>query len=216
MTNAPKTRGRKTADKNPKYIENQKNEFLTKIANATKMETERLTGSTSETKGYRRDFMDRIKRFLASEKSGSYANDIVIVRDIVSTASDEDIKKMMNIPNGKGNPKPIQREISSTGRINIYSGLNTSLAKRLADFAPGTCGRFEMLLGVLYDGTKVSGREGYNEKGDVVLDGKVFEVKKSGTGGVDTGWKQFQHLLNTTVDKNKKIELQQQIKQLKQ
>lgn len=216
LKNAPKKRGRVAADQNPANIEKQKNEFLTKVANATRMETERLTGSTSETKGYRKEFMERITRFLAGEKSGSYANDIVIVRDIVSAASDEDIKGILNIPNGKGNLKPIQRKINGTSRINIFSGINPQLAKRLADFAPGTCGRFEMLLGILYNGTKVSGREGYKSKGDVQLCGDVYEVKKSGTGGVDTGWKQFQHLLNTTVDKNKKMELQRQIKELKQ
>ena len=91
LKNAPKKRGRVAADQNPANIEKQKTEFLTKIVNATKMEAERLTGSSSDMKGYRREFMERIKRFLASEKSGSYANDIVIVRDIVSAASDEDI-----------------------------------------------------------------------------------------------------------------------------
>lgn len=124
LKNAPKKRGRVAADQNPANIEKQKNEFLTKVANATRMETERLTGSTSETKGYRKEFMERIKRFLAGEKSGSYANDIVIVRDIVAAASDEDIKGILNIPNGKGNLKPIQRKINGTSRINIFSGIN--------------------------------------------------------------------------------------------
>ena len=216
LANAPKKAGRTAEKDKPENVEREKNEFLTKIINATKMETERLTGVTNETKEYRKEFMNRMIRFLANEKSGSYSNDIVIVRDIVAMASDDDIKKILNIPSGQGKRQPQPRNISKdSSRVNLYDGIDDKLGKRLTDFVPNTCGRFEMLLGVLFDGSKVSGHEGYGKKGDVNLGGEIYEVKKSGTGGVDTGWKQFQYLLNTNIDKSRKIELQKQIKELK-
>lgn len=215
LANAPKKRGNKAYSEKPENIEREKNQFLTKIINATKMETERLTGSTSEIKEYRREFMNRIIRFLAHEKSGSYSNDIVVARDIIAAASDSDIKKILNVPSGQGKKLPQPRTISKDGIVNLYDDIDNGLAKRLTNFTPNTCGRFEMLLGVLYNGSKVTGHEGYNKKGDINLGGEIFEVKKSGTGGVDTGWKQFQYLLNTNIDKSRKMELQKQIKELK-
>lgn len=59
-----------------------------------------------------------------------------------------------------------------------------------------------MLLGIVFDGTKVTGHEKGQifQKGDVNIDGVFYEVKKNGTGGIDTGWKQFQYMFNKTTD----------------
>lgn len=192
----------------------EKDEFIKKIGNLALMKKDELTSSSSQKK-YINIFLERMKRFLASETRTSHQNDVIVCKDILAEMPESDIKVLLGIPIGKGNHKPKKRELKS---MNLSYGIqNTNALKRLETFAPGTCGAFEMLLGIVFDGTKVTGHEKGQifQKGDVNIDGVFYEVKKNETGGIDTGWKQFQYMFNKTTDQNEKKRLGTIIKKLK-
>jgi hypothetical protein len=67
---------------------------------------------------------------------------------------------------------------------------------RMKDFKPGSAGPYEVLLCLLFNGTKVE--KGSNKsRGDVMIGGKVFEVKGHNGGCIDTGLDDLQLKMKT-------------------
>lgn len=67
----------------------------------------------------------------------------------------------------------------------------STIFNSLSSVKPGTAGPFELLLCVIFGGTKIEGKSSY--KGDILIDGTAYEVKADGTGALDAGYRRIEN-----------------------
>ena len=178
-----------------------------KITNVVNQEKEMIANNTSQ--GIVAKFLERAKAFIASDTALSHENDLAVIRDIMTTIDNETMYQILGYTTNLGTGKrkevltPIDRKLPD-GEFNLTTFVKDSSAiNRLFNFSPGTAGPGEVLLGLIFNGSKVSGRENYGEKGDVYIRGKVYEVKRNGTGCVDKGLEKFQKMLKSAKNEDK-------------
>jgi hypothetical protein len=196
----------------------QKRDVLfTKIANIVNQEREMISNNTSE--GIVAKFLERAKTFIAGDTALSHENDLAVIRDIMATIDKDSMYKILGYDTNLGTGKrkevltPKERHLP-TGKFNLTTEVpDRNAIARLFNFAPGTAGPGEVLLGMMFNGSKVTGREKYGMKGDVHIDGTVFEVKRNGTGCIDKGLEKFQKMLKSANGSDKE-KIQNLIKQL--
>lgn len=202
----------------------QKRENLfSKIANAVNQQKEMVANNTSQ--GIVAKFLERAKQFIASDTALSHENDLAVIKDIMSTLNKNTMYQILGLKTNLGNGKrkeiltPIERHLPTTSPFNLTSIVrDTNAIRRLFNFVPGTSGPGEVLLGLIFNGSKVSGRQKYGMKGDIAFEenGKkvVYQVKRNGTGCIDKGLEKFQKMLKNSNSSDRQ-KLQMLIKQLK-
>lgn len=178
-----------------------------KITNVVNQEKEMIANNTSQ--GIVAKFLERAKAFIASDTALSHENDLAVIRDIMSTIDNKTMYQILGYTTNLGTGKrkevlTLQQRDLPVGRFNLTTYVKDSSAiNRLFNFVPGTTGPGEVLLGLIFNGSKVSGRENYGMKGDVVFDGIVYEVKRNGTGCIDKGLEKFQKMLKSANNEDK-------------
>ena len=81
-----------------------------------------------------------------------------------------------------------------TKRAN--ANINTFLT-RMKDFTPGSAGPYEVLLCLLFNGSKVE-KGSSKARGDIMIGGETFEVKGHNGGCIDTGLDDLQLKMKTS------------------
>lgn len=166
-------------------IENT-NQFLNKINNLLQKKIESLDSNS----GYSQ-LLERLKSFYG----GSNVNNNTVLDEILSLLTPE----MISIINST-TPDALYKyenlgsifEYKSHGRDGSNK-VKKEFLDRLSKFRPSYCGPFEVLLCLLFNGTKLQ-KAGRN-KGDIVIGGTVYEVKRDGGGCIDTGLDQIELMM---------------------
>lgn len=195
--------------------------LFSKIANTINQEREMISNNTSE--GIVAKFLERAKTFIAGDTALSHENDLAVIRDIMSSIGKDSMYKILGYDTNLGTGK--RKEVLThqdrqlpIGKFDLSMIVpDKNAIARLFNFAPGTAGPGEVLLGLMYNGSKVTGREKYGMKGDIAF-GKngnkvVYEVKRNGTGCIDKGLEKFQKMLKS-ANGSDKAKIQNLIKQL--
>lgn len=66
----------------------------------------------------------------------------------------------------------------------------STIFETLSSIKPGTTGPFELLLCMIFGGTKITGNT--KDKGDILIGNTAYEVKADGTGALDAGYHQLE------------------------
>ena len=66
----------------------------------------------------------------------------------------------------------------------------STIFETLSSIKPGTTGPFELLLCMIFGGTKITGST--KDKGDILIGNTAYEVKADGTGALDAGYNRLE------------------------
>ena len=174
------------------------NEFLVKINNLLLKKTDEFDSNS---------LYYQIRQRLSGFIGGSNENDNNTLNDILSLLSNEMMKLILAQKSDtvlelkKGGVGPKKLELANyfgyklNGRGDANKNIKMFLA-RMKDYKPGSAGPYEVLLCLLFNGTKVEqGKDG--SRGDIMIGGEVFEVKGHNGGCIDTGLDDLQLKMKT-------------------
>lgn len=192
-----------TADKLEKIAkkegkESEVNEFLVKINNLLLKKTDEFDSNS---------LYARIKQRLSGFIGGSNENDTNTLNDILSSLTNDMMELILSqssdtvleLKNAALGPKKLELANYFGYKLNGRGDANKNIKSfltRMKDFKPGSAGPYEVLLCLLFNGTKVEqGKDG--SRGDIMIGGEVFEVKGHNGGCIDTGLDDLQLKMKT-------------------
>ena len=182
-------------------------EFLTRINNLLLKKADEFDDTSLYAK---------IRQRLSSFLGGSNENDNNTLNDILSLLSPQMMEQILNQSSSqiidteeggkrlqlaseifkyqKGSTKAMRDadEQTKQSNANINKFLN-----RMKDFKPGSAGPYEVLLCLLFNGSKVE-KGSSKARGDIIIGGKTFEVKGHNGGCIDTGLDDLQLKMKTS------------------
>lgn len=202
---------------NKKQIINKAQSFLYNIQKSVEHEI-RKSGTGKQENKIVSMFTDKVNQFLTKSKTAkNYTTDQILADSHISKLTEEEMIQIMGLEQDvKGNWKPGNRPLVSCNvPIDVLKGFDKQKYSLLCSFEPGQCGPYEFIIGMIFNGSKVTGHEGHGEKGDVYIKGKVYEVKTDGSGGIDKGWEKFERMFNSSTDASEKAKLRNIITALK-
>lgn len=186
------------AEKSDGQTSGEIQEFLDNINGQIEVKYTELGGDEDSNKNLK-ILIDRMQRFNIK----SNPNVWVVIRHLLASLSNDDLQQILSIADKNKN---ITNELMSGGIGGLVGGLKRKASakrirnffERLAKLRPGTCGPYELLLCTIFDGYKFEGTKGTkdmaislndkaNPKGDIIVNGVVYEVKKVGDGVIDAG-----------------------------
>ena len=116
---------------------------------------------------------------------------------VLAVKSDKQGKKALQLASyfgyQKGSTKAMRDADEQTKQAN--TNINTFLM-RMKDFKPGSAGPYEVLLCLLFNGSKVE-KGSSDARGDIIIGDKTFEVKGHNGGCIDTGLDDLQLKMKT-------------------
>lgn len=181
-------------------------EFLTRINNLLLKKADEFDDTSLYAK---------IRQRLSSFLGGSNENDNNTLNDILSLLSPQMMEQILQQSSSqiidsesggkrlqlaseifkykKGSTKAMRDASDEDKRTN--ANINTFLT-RMKDFKPGSAGPYEVLLCLLFNGSKVE-KGTSTARGDINIGGKIFEVKGHNGGCIDTGLDDLQLKMKT-------------------
>lgn len=181
-------------------------EFLTRINNLLLKKADEFDDTSLYAK---------IRQRLSSFLGGSNENDNNTLNDILSLLSPQMMEQILQQSSSqiidsesggkrlqlaseifkyqKGSTKAMRDASDEDKRAN--ANINTFLT-RMKDFKPGSAGPYEVLLCLLFNGSKVE-KGTSKARGDINIGGKIFEVKGHNGGCIDTGLDDLQLKMKT-------------------
>ena len=182
-------------------------EFLTRINNLLLKKADEFDDNS---------LYAQIRQRLSSFLGGSNENDNNTLNDILSLLSPQMMEQILNQSSSqiidteeggkrlqlaseifkyqKGSTKEIRSASDEDKRAN--ANINMFLT-RMKDFKPGSAGPYEVLLCLLFNGSKVE-KGSSKARGDIMIGGKIFEVKGHNGGCIDTGLDDLQLKMKTS------------------
>lgn len=163
------------------------NDFLNKINSIILKEIEKQDSNSNYSL-----LLKRLEGFIG----GSNVNNDSILNDILSMVTPQMVEKILTFT-----PQTLFQKNSLAELFDLKDGRTLKGAaddvknananvknflKRMAKFRPGSCGPFEVLLCLLFNGGKIDVAS-KDEKGDISIGGISWEVKGDGGGCIDTG-----------------------------
>lgn len=163
------------------------NDFLNKINSIILKEIEKQDSNSNYSL-----LLKRLEGFMG----GSNVNNDSILNDILSMVTPQMVEKILTFT-----PQTLFQKNSLAELFDLKDGRTLKGAaddvknananvktflKRMAKFRPGSCGPFEVLLCLLFNGGKIDVAS-KDERGDISIGGISWEVKGDGGGCIDTG-----------------------------
>ena len=163
------------------------NEFLNKINSIILKEIEKQDSNSNYSL-----LLKRLEGFMG----GSNVNNDSILNDILSMVTPQMVERILTFT-----PQTLFQKNSLAELFDLKDGRTLKGAaddvknananvknflKRMAKFRPGSCGPFEVLLCLLFNGGKIDVAS-KDERGDISIGGISWEVKGDGGGCIDTG-----------------------------
>jgi hypothetical protein len=202
---------------NKKQIINKAQSFLSNIQKSVEHEIRKSGTGKNENKIVSM-FTNKVNQFLTKSKTAkNYTTDQILADSHISKLSEEEMIQIMGIEQDvNGTWREVERPLVSCNvPADILKGFDKQKYSLLCSFEPGQCGPYEFIIGMIFNGSKVTGHEGHGEKGDVYINGKVYELKTNGSGGIDKGWEKFERMFNSSTDAAEKAKLRNIITALK-
>ena len=163
------------------------NDFLNKINSIILKEIEKQDSNSNYSL-----LLKRLEGFIG----GSNVNNDSILNDILSMVTPQMVEKILTFT-----PQTLFQKNSLAELFDLKDGRTLKGAaddvknananvknflKRMAKFRPGSCGPFEVLLCLLFNGGKIDVAS-KDQRGDISIGGISWEVKGDGGGCIDTG-----------------------------
>lgn len=202
---------------NKKQIINKAQSFLSNIQKSVEHEI-RKSGTGKYENKIVSMFTNKVNQFLTKSKTAkNYTTDQILADSHISKLTEEEMIQIMGREQDvNGSWREVERPLVNCNVLsNVLKGFDKQKYSLLCSFEPGQCGPYEFIIGMIFNGSKVTGHEGHGEKGDIYIKGKVYEVKTDGSGGIDKGWEKFERMFNSSTDASEKAKLRNIITALK-
>lgn len=197
--------------------------FLSNINGQLKVKFHELSNDEDANSSFKK-IIERLQRYNVKSNPSTWT----VIRNLLANLTEEDVEIILSI---KEKYKDITNSVMSGGIGGLVGGFkrNNSLKriqtffKRLGELKPGSCGPYELLLCTIFDGERYDGQDYQviNEKrvhvkGDIKINGVVYEIKKNGEGVIDSGVSDIKNQMvgktgNELKNLRKKLEIARKI-----